>query len=363
MAAVHAPDLAAYRRSSKSKSKTTVLGDGRLDRIYALPYMNLEDLARENALLFLLNSRVRHPPSRFALMDEQSLTFAIWIETIRPQPVGSLGEAYRMDLWTGDLDRYGQIEHYEPSSTETTAGRTPNVPPGLLVLDLQAALLQALRDIVALILQDNPLEVYAETGPIAPELPPLSLHPGEDSPSVVDLALARPYLVPEKVDVARLSSLAHARVAEWVDYGWAMREDPGFFAEVIGDWHEHSSTSTNIRLSNVKLAPHTQTIQGKLTEWSHNASSAINEPYEGIAVWGFFAKQLDELASLREEFARGEYECEYEEDIPGYREILKRILTLLELRVIEKAARELSFILPSSPPWRDLFIQGKGASS
>jgi hypothetical protein len=118
------------------------------------------------------------------------------------------------------------------------------VPTGLLVLDVQATLLQALRDIVALVLQDKPLEVYAKTGPVAPELPPLSLHPREDSPSVTDLALARPYLVPEKVDVARLSSLTRTRMAEWVDYGWAMREDPGFFAEgKVLPWQRRSSSS------------------------------------------------------------------------------------------------------------------------
>ncbi|CAG9986623.1 unnamed protein product [Clonostachys byssicola] len=288
IATTHAPDLAAYKR--KSKARSTSGRDKGLDKNYALPYMNLEDLARGNAFPVLLNSRALTPP-----------------------PFYLPNAAYRVDLWTEDPEKYGQIEKYEESATEAAAGRIPNVPTGLLVFEVQATLLQALRDIVALILQDKPLEVYAETGLVVPELPPLSLHPGEDTPSVTDLALARPYLVPEKVDVARLSSLTRTRTAEWVDYGWAMREDPGFFAEVVGDWHEHSSAN--------------------------------------------FGK----LASLHEKFANGEYGCEDEEDVPGYRDILERIISLLEFRVIEKGARELMFILPSAPPWRDLFVKSERA--
>lgn len=54
MAAAHAPDLAACKRRTKARGASG--RDNGLDKNYALPYMNLEDLAHGNALLVLLNS-------------------------------------------------------------------------------------------------------------------------------------------------------------------------------------------------------------------------------------------------------------------------------------------------------------------
>ncbi|CAG9948911.1 unnamed protein product [Clonostachys rosea f. rosea IK726] len=190
MAAAHAPDLAAYKRRSKARGRARGASgsDNGLDKNYALPYMNLEDLARGNAFLVLLNSRVRHPPSQFAVLDEQSLRFGIWAEALTPQAFYS--QARRI--------RHGR-----------GCWQDPKLPTGLLVLDVQATLLQALRDIVALVLQDKPLEVYAKTGPVAPELPPLSLHPREDSPSVTDLARTCASLPRAREGGRRSAVLAH----------------------------------------------------------------------------------------------------------------------------------------------------------
>jgi hypothetical protein len=129
MAAAHAPDLAAYKRRSKSRGRARGASgsDNGLDKNYALPYMNLEDLARGNAFLVLLNSRVRHPPSQFAVLDEQSLRFGIWAEALTPPGFLLPGAAYRMDLWSEDPEKYGQIDEYETSATEEAAGKIPNV--------------------------------------------------------------------------------------------------------------------------------------------------------------------------------------------------------------------------------------------
>lgn len=48
-------------------------------------------------------------------------------------------------------------------------------------------------------------------------------------------------LRPPLLDFKRIQSLIQTRIREWEDYGWTMREDPSFFADVVGDWSEHSS--------------------------------------------------------------------------------------------------------------------------
>lgn len=89
------------------------------------------------------------------------------------------------------------------------------------------------------ILHEKDLDLQALSQvPEVPEPPKMAATEDGEWESAVDLARESPYLVPQTLDLGRIQSLIRARLREWEDYAWAMREDPYFFAAVVGDWSE-----------------------------------------------------------------------------------------------------------------------------
>lgn len=258
----HRPDIRAYRASNGKNSV-------KLHNSYMFPYINLEDLKHGSNVLRFLNSRGRTLPAVFATSDLESIHIGIFNEAIHPVSLGmenflasqdfgmdsshDLDEsdedtssnsdvskrAYCIDLKSHSLDRYGRLGIYRPSKTRTKRGERPNVGEALLLLRIQQRTLEFLVKLCRSMLHDKKLDEDLMSAPILPE--PAALHVGDGEwVLATDLARDAPYVVPGKPDLKRLLSLAHSRLAEWKDYALSMREDPQFFADVVGDWSEHS---------------------------------------------------------------------------------------------------------------------------
>ncbi|KAF2870536.1 hypothetical protein BDV95DRAFT_619552 [Massariosphaeria phaeospora] len=323
----HRPDLRHYRR------KTAVgESDQKTQTAYRWPHINLEDLSDSTNLLLFLNSRGRHAPAVFAPMDCDSISLGISTGAIPQEFPDTFSH---MNLESVLLEEYGRL-----MACPVTSGVSDNAAEGLMVLKTQHATMGFLVDICERILHDKKTDDESlKLVPVLPEPPILSSREGEWV-YATDLTRESPYLVPHKLDLRRVQSLIQARLTEWEDYAWAMREDPSFMAEVVGDWSEHSSERVMTRAR--KEHPDLVNPLRKKNFWDRTIASTINEPYENLT-----------------EFIDGQYE--QPQNVPGLTTSITRIKFLLEVRLIEKVQRELGFIFPSSPPVRALFMtEGQG---
>ena len=369
----HRPDIRAYRIAPKRRSPDT-------KDAYMFPYMNLEDLKHGASILRLLNARGRNHPAVFAALDQESIHVGIWSRVILPVALPQRPRSYSMsssegdthnhsqspllleesdeddggpffiDLETRSLDQYGRLKPYEPYRSKPHSER-PNVAQGLLVLHIQNSVLESLVKLCKLLLQEKKLDGDLTPVPVLPEPPALTISIGNVQwPSLVDFARDSPYLVPGEANLPRLLSLVQSRLAEWKDYAVAMREDPQFFANVVGDWSEHSGEW--VKDVSGRVHPDLQNGPPKQEFWDRTLASAINEIYEGLYVWTFFSSELEKIMSMidRSNFGR-------REDNADFLKALESLRYLLEERVIKKAKIELMRRFPPSPPMRAKFIQ------
>ncbi|KAF2121592.1 hypothetical protein BDV96DRAFT_640976 [Lophiotrema nucula] len=341
MAVCHRPDLQAFRRASGGRGARGSVTDS-VD-VYMWPHVNLEDLMDTTTILKFLNSRGRHAPALFAKMDLESMQLGRQTEALKLQ---HLPEFHWIDLESEDPQIYGRVKKLSKCTD-----KVENAVESLWVLKAQRRILKFLVKVCRGILHDKDIDGSAlMEAPIQPEPPALTATVGEFS-TALDLNREIPYLVPRKLDLSRLRSLIKSRLAEWEDYACAMREDPGFFAEVASDWSEHASERV-LGLGNRKH-PDLANPARITNFWDRTLSSAINEPYENLSVWTIINTQLDELLKLHNDFVESQTE-EVDDDHP-YLEHVGRIRFLLEVRLLDKLQRELRFIFPSSPPIRHMY--------
>ena len=116
---------------------------------------------------------------------------------------------------------------------------------------------------------------------ILPEPPALHIGDGQ-LVSAVDVARETPYLVPGAANLQQIFLLVKTRLAEWQDYALAMREDPQFFADVVGEWSEHSPEW--IKDTSGRIHPDLGNRLSKEKFWDRTIASSINEIYEGLFI-------------------------------------------------------------------------------
>jgi len=234
----------------------------------------------------------------------------------------------------------------------TDGDRSNRATRGLLVLEIQDCLMAFLVKVCQGILHDKQLDLESlHAVPVQPEPPTLPTTKEGEWLSVLDLARELPYLAPQELNLDRVQSLIQARLREWEDYARAMREDPSFFADVVGDWSEHSSEQ--VPLPGRKTHPDLTSPIRKRQFWDRTISSDINEIYENLVVWEIVSNMLTKVVSYQK--AQSKMDQARPRDVPGYTDAVQLLKVLLEKRVIEKMQRELGFLLPSSPPMRSLF--------
>jgi hypothetical protein len=337
----HRPDLQYVRKFGTDRGQEDTSEEEEF--AYIWPHINLEDLLIPSTIPQLLNSRGRNPPCAFAAADWDSTELGRMAWSVR---VIQVEEACMVDLDGDSPTTYGRLR---PAETE----EIPNAANGWMVLRIQNVLMDFLFNLCQAILHDKELDLESLNAiPEEPEPPEALVRRERDRLSAVDMARESPYITPQSPDLERIQSLINARLREWEDYAWALREDPSFFADVVGDWSEHSSEQIPRR--NRKVHPNLANPQRKQLLWDRSISSAINEVYENLIVWRLVDKELEAIITYREIQKNGKHARP--DDVLGYVDAVERLKCLLDVRVIEKLQRELSFLLPSSPPFRSMFV-------
>jgi hypothetical protein len=305
MSPSHRPDFAAFKTKPAGQAE-----DSRRE-MYMRPYINLEDLLKSKLLLLLLNSRGRNKPDAFAKADIDACRFGHVTGALVP---AFLNEHVMMFTGRYTPDTYGELIAWDdhPEAYQWLISQRGVHPgEGLFILEIQERLYTFLVDCCKAILQDMSEEALADPSvSIQPEPPSVS---GNETglASLASIAAEAPYRLPENLDLKRLESLVAAKLSAAEDHIWALREDPGYFADTLLDWKEHRQEclpDTKGRRHPVLDNPTREKIF-----WERVIGNSISTSLAMIEMWGFIHEQIVNLQRLKEKYAES---ISPEKDLP-----------------------------------------------
>ncbi|RDL41426.1 uncharacterized protein BP5553_01405 [Venustampulla echinocandica] len=291
MSSTHRPDYEALRKEGPQlKSRGT-----RFREAYIWPYINVEDLVRGKTLLLFLNSRGRHSPSLFAHTDFEAMRLGNVSTAVMPAFLnlhtmlldGETIETYgRLVSWDDDEDAMMKVmSHF--------GGYQPG--EGLLILEAQQRILLFLLECCHGILHDSTPSALTSEGPIKPE-PPL-ITDSSEWPTLASIAVEAPYRLPAQLDFVRLKALVAAKCTSAEDHIRGLREDPGYFADVVGDWSEHRQE----KLLDTNKVRHP--VLDKPLFWDRVIGNVVVDAYGALIIWDIISEQLTHLAALQENYS------------------------------------------------------------
>lgn len=288
MSKTHRPDFVALRRE-RQEARTQ---GSRYRDAYLWPYINLEDLTQSKNLLLFLNSRGRNLPESFAFADFEAAHVGIVSQAVQRPFLNQ----YTM-LLSGQTvaENYGKLVAWDEDDRAfdwLMSGAAMAPADGLLILEIQQKTQEFLVKCCELILHDfSPSSLRDKAAPIQKEPSHLSSDPTAWASlrSIVDEA---PYRIPGRLDLKRLKAIITAKRSAVKDHIWALREDPGYFADTVKDFSNHQQET--ILSPNGKSHPLLQTS----TFWNRTLHDVITEAYGGFMVWDNLYKQLTSLEAL-----------------------------------------------------------------
>ncbi|KAI9933596.1 hypothetical protein MW887_008069 [Aspergillus wentii] len=302
MAAVHRPDIDAF---SKNQPGNPYYRDG-----FMWLYINLEDLLNPKMLLIYLNSRGRHSPHTFISTDWASMRLGEVTGNLRP---AFLNEHIMM--FDGDMtpEKYAKLVHWDEDERAFDWMTTQRgILPGhaLLALEIQQGIYRFLLECCYALLVDIPRERLIEGDmPIQPEPPALSTsETGMNLLTVV--AGEAPYRIPGSLNLSRLQGIVAAKRSAAEDHIWSLREDPGYFAEVVLDRKEHRPEI--VPDFEGSLHPSVRLAGGK-GMWNKVLNTVVSDAYFALGLWDEVQLQLNSLESLYAKYAK---DLRPEQDLP-----------------------------------------------
>lgn len=224
MAEQHRPDLEAFPRERRTPGPT------RFEDHYKWPHVNQEDLLKLKLLPILLNARACHPPSVLAMADRDSMAFAFTARKMAP----AFPNGYTMKFTGQDTPaKYGELlswgDHKDAFDWMfTQCGVHPG--EGLQVLEIQERLCGCLLACCRDILHDVSDEIWSQRLSSLNRL-------GRLRPNRVSIHWWQ--CTPAHLDLPRLQGLVAARCSAAEDHIWSLREDPGYFVDVVLDMKEN----------------------------------------------------------------------------------------------------------------------------
>ncbi|KAF2798204.1 hypothetical protein K505DRAFT_268147 [Melanomma pulvis-pyrius CBS 109.77] len=341
MESQHRPDVEAWRKESGAqRAKGT-----KFRAAYMWPYINLEDLLKPKPLLIFLNSRGRNPPYEFVHSDLKSAALG---ETLGATTPGFLNEYTMHFHGRNGPEKYGELVSWdddEDAFDNMINGLGMHPGHGLQALEIQQHIWRFLVSCCKQILQDLPLETLMSCD-VKPDPGSLS---GQDAnvTSLELIALEAPYRVPAHLDFSRLKSLASAERNSREDHLWDLREDPGYFAEVMRDYEQHRS---EMILDKHGQNHPTLTQPGRALFWNRILGNVVVDAYFGLAKFDAITQQISGLNELEERYRN---QIQPQDDLPmDYLEAFQNLRFMLSDTVTDICGQLKSCVLPS-PPMRE----------
>ncbi|OOF91998.1 hypothetical protein ASPCADRAFT_409080 [Aspergillus carbonarius ITEM 5010] len=317
------------------------------------PYINQEDLLNTKALPLLLNARGRHPPSTFAAADIDAMHLGVVTKAIVPIFLNE--HVLMLNGMTENTHEYGRLVAWDdhPDAFHWMHKQQQFHPgEGLVVLEAQGRLLTFLVQCSREILHDIPeSSLFDGSFPILlePQLKPESEISGFESLGV--MAAEAPYRVPAQLDLGRIASLLTARASAAEDHLWALREDPGYFANMVLEAKEHRQEM----LKDLDGKNHPVLVRGRQEIlWGRVIRSMVSDAYLGLEMFSELSSQAKELFALQRVYTDG---ISPSEDLPAeYLEALLRFHHYLN-QVAKGLLSKLKLVAVAAPPMRRLFAR------
>ncbi|KAH7075133.1 hypothetical protein FB567DRAFT_453048 [Paraphoma chrysanthemicola] len=259
---------------------------------HAYPYINQEDLLKPKSLLMLLNARGRHLPHKFAYLDCE---------------LGPLGQIRPMLLekttFTLDfIDTYGGIVEHESEQDAQQSidkGLTMHPAHGWQILMVHWVILDFLTRCCMDILHDMPLESVLRTDPSPLPSEPPALSDNNELYSSLEVATREAsYQVPARLDLGRLRGLVSACRSSAEDHIWSLREDPGYFAEVVTENREHRQEL--LRGQDGRIA---HTTRNERPLMNKVLRSVITDAYAELYTWEEVERRITQLHQMSLDYA------------------------------------------------------------
>ncbi len=344
MSPTHRPDFDAFAKGKPGRQLMS-------KDPYMWPHINLEDLLKPKLLLIFLNARGRNPPGAFATADEDSVRFGKVTKNLVPAFLNN----YTM-MFTGRNmpDVYGELIAWddEPDAFWWWMYRRGMQPgEGLQLLQIQERLYHFLVECCLAILHDIPRESFLQGDiPVQPEPPAFSTSETGLN-SLATVATEAPYCLPARLDLVRILGIVAAKRSAAEDHIWSLREDPGYFADVVSAMKEHQletlpDTGGNQHPS---LRPHREGLF-----WNKMLAIVVADAYVSLAGLDEMHRQITNVQLLMTKYKD---DILPEKDLPE--ELLMAFLTLdYHLEQSTKGPiHKLKVSLPASPPVRALFVR------
>ena len=341
MSPTHRPDFDAFARRKPGRQLMS-------KDPYMWPHINLEDLLKPKLFLIFLNARGRNHPGAFATADEDSVRCGIVTKNLVPAFLNN----YTM-MFTGRNmpDVYGELIDWDDEPDAflwLMAHRGIQPGEGLQLLQIQERLYHFLVECCLAILHDIPRESLSQGDiPIQPEPPALSTSEAGLN-SLATVATEAPYCLPARLDLVRILGIIAAKRSAAEDHIWSLREDPGYFADVVLAMKEHQLETLLDTRGNrhPSLRPHTE---GAF--WNKMLGIVVADAYVSLACWDEVHRQITDVQLL---IAKYKNDILPEKDLPE--ELLKAFDYTLE-QFTKGPIHKLKVSLPASPPIRALFVR------
>ncbi|PLB43388.1 hypothetical protein P170DRAFT_514616 [Aspergillus steynii IBT 23096] len=335
---MHRPDFHAFKRGLREEARDS----------YLWPYINLEDLEKPRPLLLFLNARGRQHPRSFVHADFNAQDLGHGSGVVR----SAFLNLHTM-MFTGGTtpETYGRLIPWGESMDNEAmrwASNGQGFHPGfgLLALEIQQRLYEFLLECCYQLLHDIPRESLIADFPVLPEL---TVKDEGDWTSLTAIAGDAPYRLPASLDLQSLEDLVDAKYSAAEDHLLALREDPGYFADVVNHYREHRQEI--LRDTNGKLHPTLNPYPHTLF-WNRVLQNVVAEAYLGLETWDSLRALLTNLRQLQSKYAD---RISPEKDLPKefYDELVK-VRYFLE-QLTSGPVGQLKAAVPASPPLRSLF--------
>ncbi|KAI1608645.1 hypothetical protein EDD36DRAFT_468962 [Exophiala viscosa] len=249
------------------------------DAVYKWPWMNLEDLAHARNLPLLLNSRARTNPDVFAHAD------------LAATEVGRNNGKIKGAWLPGQLmvfmgrttpETYGALTHWEENDYKKfylwLGGVHFDVASGLATLEIQSKIYEFLLDCCYLMFSDVPQDELLR-GPVLLCTESAQIWPQDTTYlNLATVVAEAPFRVPDTLDTNQLLQLIGAKRAAAEDHAWSIKEDPGYFLQVLLSRAKHRPE--NLReWKGKKPGPESECF------WNDVINAEIHETYRRLSLW------------------------------------------------------------------------------
>jgi hypothetical protein len=334
MSTHHRPDVEAWRKQAKTKEA------------YLWPYINLEDLVKSKTMLLLIHYRGRYHPREFVHSDVEQAALGESSGATMPDFLNEYTMYFHKDEAADDYGKLVSWDDDDDAFEDMTNEVGMHPGHGLQALEIQQRLWAFLVTWSGSLLQDVPSLIKGD----------IQLNPGPppalaDITSLQIIALEAPYRVPAHLDFARLEAIASAERNGREDHLWALREDPGYFADAINQASEHRQEW----LHDTRGHKHpTLNEPGRPLFWNRVLGNFVNESYFEFATFDEIVRQIKDLAVLH---ARYIDQIKPEANLPT--DLFKAIQSLRFLldRTKHVLIETLRMALVASPPIRQFSLR------